>query len=401
MKPRHPTLLTIFLVVFVDLVGFGIVLPLLQFAGKDYGASGWLVGIIIGSYSLMQFLFAPIWGKLSDRWGRRPVLLFSLAASAGSYTLFALSDGWQMLLISRILAGVFGANVAVAQAYIADITPPESRSKGMGLVGMAFGLGFIFGPVIGGISLGNTQSYALPGWIAAGLCGLNFIMALLFLPESLSREHRSGAKPFGNCLPWAEILAPHRSKAMMTLLMVTLFTNIAFTIWETTFGLWLHVNPSFGYAGREFSFLLVYVGLITSCIQGGMIGRLARRYGEIHLVRAGNFFLALGVGLIPVSANLGVLLLVLGCLAIGNGVNRPATYGLASLLSTKSEQGAVLGAIQSASSFARIIGPPIGGSLLDVHRHAPYAAATLSLVVASWLLLGLKTQAAATNPTLG
>src|SRR6266536_6453930 len=187
---RKPSVLVIFLTVFIDLIGFGIVVPLVPLFSKHFGAHGFVIGVIIASFSAMQFIFAPIWGRLSDRIGRRPVLLISTAGAAGSYALFAMSSGMEnhvaglwLLVAARMFAGICGGNITVAQAYIADITPPDQRSQKMGLIGMAFGLGFIFGPILGGVSLkylGNTG----PGWVAAGLCAANFLLACFILVES-------------------------------------------------------------------------------------------------------------------------------------------------------------------------------------------------------------------------
>src|SRR5690349_6168445 len=196
---RKPSVLVIFLTVFIDLIGFGIVLPLLPIYAQDFGAKGWMIGAIVGSYSAMQFLFAPAWGRLSDRIGRRPVLLVSTAGAAASYAIFALGSGLSgekalyVILASRILAGICGANITVAQAYIADITDPENRSRKMGLIGMAFGLGFTFGPPLGSVShkyLGDAG----PGWVAMSLCAANFLFALAVLPESRkpNSEHAGG-----------------------------------------------------------------------------------------------------------------------------------------------------------------------------------------------------------------
>src|SRR5579859_5850162 len=181
---RKPSVLVIFLTVFIDLIGFGIVVPLVPLYSRHFGAHGVLIGVIIASFSAMQFVFSPIWGRLSDRFGRRPILLLSTAGAAGSYVLFAISCGLEshqaaiwLMILSRALAGTCGGNITVAQAYIADITPPEHRSRRMGLIGMAFGLGFIFGPAIGGLSLRYLGSTG-PGWIAASLCAINFVLAL-------------------------------------------------------------------------------------------------------------------------------------------------------------------------------------------------------------------------------
>src|ERR1019366_5695824 len=196
---RKPSMLVIFLTVFIDLIGFGIVVPLVPLFSRHYGASGWLIGIIIASFSAVQFIFSPIWGKLSDRHGRRPILLISTAGAALSYVLFAIGSGFEnhtlaigALLVSRIFAGACGGNITVAQAYIADITPPENRSKRMGLIGMAFGLGFIFGPAISGIAL-KFFGVTGPGW-AAALCTANFVLAYSILAESL----KPGSDPVAN-----------------------------------------------------------------------------------------------------------------------------------------------------------------------------------------------------------
>ena len=194
---RKPSVLVIFLTVFIDLIGFGIVVPLLPAYSRHFGAEGFLIGVVIASFSAMQFVFSPIWGKLSDTFGRRPILLVSTAGASASYMLFAVASGTEahglgfwLLILSRMLAGAFGGNITVAQAYIADITPPKDRSKKMGLIGMAFGLGFIFGPFIGGKSLQLFGSTG-PGWVAAALCAFNFVLACFVLKES--RE--SGAAP--------------------------------------------------------------------------------------------------------------------------------------------------------------------------------------------------------------
>ncbi|MEZ5404704.1 MAG: MFS transporter [Verrucomicrobiia bacterium] len=380
---RKPTLATIFLIVFIDLIGFGIVLPLLQFWGRDLGASGFMVGLIIASFSIMQFLFAPFWGKLSDRFGRRPILLISLLGSTLSYVLFASSASWWGLLISRSFAGFCGANIAVAQAYIADITRPDQRSKGMGLIGMAFGLGFIFGPVIGGLAMGHNHNYALAGWIASGLCGINFVMAIFLLPESLKTK---GTKKEWNRFR-SGFSGKHYSAWVWRLLGVAFCTNLAFTIWETTFGMWLKLNPAFHFNGRQFAYLLACVGVVSAMVQGGLIGRLVKAFGEEKLLRWSNGLMIVANLLLPFCFSLGWLVVVLIGLALGNGICRPTLYGSISLSYSAEEQGTILGAMQSISSLARIVGPLLGGVLIDLHLNAPFWLSVGGLVIASILLL--------------
>ena len=391
---RKPTLATIFLVVFIDLIGFGIVLPLLQFWGRDLGASGFKVGLIIASFSIMQFLFAPFWGRLSDRFGRRPILLISLLGSTLSYVLFANSHSWIELLISRCFAGFCGANIAVAQAYIADITPPEKRSKGMGMIGMAFGLGFILGPVIGGITVGQTHAYGAAGWIASGLCGINFLMAIFLLPESLKTK--------GTSKEWSRfnrgVSGKRYSKWVWCLFGVTFCSNLAFTIWETTFGMWLKQNVHYQFTGQQFSYLLACVGLVSAFVQGGVIGKLVKAFGEEKLLCWSNGLMIATNFLIPFCTSLGWLVFVLVGLALGNGICRPTLYGSVSLSFSSEEQGTILGGLQSISSLARIVGPLLGGWLIDLNLNAPFWLSAASLVVAGILLLQGRAMKVQTKP---
>jgi multidrug resistance protein len=395
---RKPTLLTIFLTVFLDLVGFGIVMPLLQIYGRDQAGAGKLtglmIGVIISSYSLMQFLFAPAWGRLSDRIGRRPVLLVSLFGSTVSYLIFAFAKSWEWVLVSRVFAGVCGANIAVAQAYIADITTRENRAKGMGLIGMAFGLGFILGPVIGGIAVGKEHHYIYAGLIAATLCGINFILAIFHLPESLdpARAREAASARTGRFTGLASVL---RHGVMARLLAVTFLANVAFAIWESTFGQWLNVSPAFHYGMREFGYLLAWTGFISAFMQGGAVGRLVQRFGAAPLLKISVLVFAATSVALPFCGALAPLLVVLAVLALANGVNRPVLSTLLSLNATPSEQGLVLGLSSSCASLARIVGPPAGGALFDLHLPSaawaghgalPFLAASASLLIA-WILV--------------
>src|SRR5437667_2398224 len=252
---KRPSVFIVFLTVFIDLIGFGIVLPLLPIYSKTFGAGGWQIGLLMASYSVMQFLFSPVWGRLSDRIGRRPVLLVSTAGAAVSYSVFALGSGFNgqvalaVLLVSRMFAGICGANITVAQAYIADITPAEDRSRRMGLIGMAFGLGFIFGPALSSMSLSGFTIQPLgirfdgfglqgPGWVAASLCAANFLFAFSRLPESW-RPNSEQVKPRPRLSQWLHTLNQPKVGLLIGLFFLATF---CFTCFEMTLGLLMRVN---------------------------------------------------------------------------------------------------------------------------------------------------------------
>src|SRR5713226_2721353 len=303
---RKPSVLVIFLTVFIDLIGFGIVVPLVPVYSTHFGAHGVVIGIIIASFSAMQFLFAPIWGRLSDRHGRRPILLISTAGAAGSYVLFALSSGmdnhvtalWLMVL-SRMFAGLCGGNITVAQAYIADITPPEERSKKMGLIGMAFGLGFIFGPFIGGKSLQYFGNMG-PGWAAASLCAANFLLALFILTES-RKPGSAQTPPRPHVEQWIHTLGQPK----VGLLVVVFFlATFCFSCFESTLPLVVTDNFHLNIQSDETSastvvYLFAYCGIIGALVQGGAIGRLVRKMGEPRLIAFSLVFTAISLALLP------------------------------------------------------------------------------------------------------
>ncbi len=375
---RKPSLLVIFLSVFIDLIGFGIVLPLLpNFAEdnfrSDFNAKGVLIGGIIASFSLMQFLFAPAWGKLSDRIGRRPVMLISNLGASGSYALFAIAStmsgttGLVWLLISRVFAGICGANLSVASAYIADISPPEKRSARMALIGIAFGLGFIIGPALGATSIevfGNKQA---AGWIASGFCAANFILGWFILGESRkpSSEHVVARPKFTQ---WGHTLAQPK---LGMLIAVFFLATFCFTCFESTFPLILHHRYPGAKSLKLTSWLFTYAGTVAVVVQG-VIGRLVKKYGEPNLIFFSLIVFAVGLAGLPFAKSLPEILVVLALLAIGSGLNRPPVFGMISLNSSPHEQGANLGVAQSFGALARILGPIFAGGLFFVHEALPY-----------------------------
>jgi DHA1 family tetracycline resistance protein-like MFS transporter len=368
---KKPSLVILFLAVFMDLIGFGIVLPLLPLYSKEFGASGWLIGLIMASYSMMQFVCTPAWGRLSDRIGRRPVLLTSSLGAAISYVGFALGSGQSgptaltVLLFSRVFAGIFGSSVTVAQAYIADVSPPEERSKKMGLVGMAFGLGFIFGPALGAFSAVKF-GHSGPGWVAAALCATNFVLAFIYLPES--RQPNSEQAPQRpHFAQWSHTLG--KPKVGLTILLFFLAT-FCFTCFETTLG--LLVDRNFHFDAKHVGYLFAYCGIVGAVVQGGAIGRMVKRFGESGLIAASLLMVAVSLAPLPFVTGMPLLLLVLGVLSIGSSLARPPIFGLISILTPAAEQGATLGVAQSAGSLARIFGPIFAGSLFEIQPSLPY-----------------------------
>jgi len=371
---KRSPLVVLFLTVFIDLLGFGIVLPLLPYYAESFGAGPLTVTLLSSSYSLMQFLFAPVWGRLSDRVGRRPILVLSLAGSALSYLLFGLAGSLAALFATRLLAGVCAANISTAQAYIADVTTPETRAKGMGMIGAAFGLGFIFGPAVGGAL--SRYGYAVPAFFAAGLSLLALALALFRLPESLRQRVGlpGGAARGGFDLGrlWAALVHP----GMGLLLLIFFCSVFAFANLEATFALFVERAARFGYTARETGYLFAYMGVLMSLMQGGLVGRLARRFGERRLVAAGTLMLAAGLGVVPLAPGLGGLMGALALLAFGAGMNTPSLSSLISRSAGADEQGGILGVSQSMASLARILGPAWGGFAFEQFGPAsPYFTA--------------------------
>ena len=361
MPGRRRALVALFVTVLLDLLGFGMILPLLPFYGQDFGASELQIGLLFASFSAAQLVFAPILGRLSDRFGRRPLILGSIAASVVAYLGFAGAGSFAMLLLTRTASGAAAANLGIAQAYIADVTPPEGRAKGMGLIGAAFGLGFVLGPALGGL-LGLVSHVAVPLG-AAGLAALNLVIALVWLPESRSDASRERSRA-GAWLDLAGLARLGRDRLMLGMMLVFFLVTFGFSQMEATLALFC--QRRFGFGQVETSWLFVFVGVVMVAVQGGLVGRLAARFGERRLIHAGIGLMAAGLVALPEASTaaplgpIGILLVASGLLAVGNGLYNPSYLGLLSRVTAADNQGGTLGLSRSFGALARVLGPPAG-----------------------------------------
>jgi len=340
----------LFLVVFVDLLGFGMVIPVMPLYAERLGASAAWTGLLSTGYSAMQFLFAPIWGRLSDRVGRRPVLLLSIAMTGVAFVLYGLATTFPLLLLSRLFAGAATANIAIAQAYVADVTPPEGRAKGMGMIGAAFGLGFVLGPAIGGFL--SKWGLEVAPFAAAGLSALNLAAGWVLLVEP---AHRLAPGREGRIQALLEEL---RKPGIRRMLFIFFLVTMAFSAMEATYA--FLAAERFGLDERGVSWLFAYIGVIVVIVQGGLIGPLTRRLGEKRVLIAGLALQALGLAALPEVVGVGGLLAASAPLALGAGLANPALMALLSRTSREDDQGGTMGLGQSASAIGRIVGPEAG-----------------------------------------
>jgi MFS transporter, DHA1 family, tetracycline resistance protein len=348
-------LASILSIVFIDLIGFGMIIPILPLYAQRFQATEWQIGLLLASYSFMQFLASPVLGWLSDRYGRKPVLLCSLIGSAVGYMLMANAVSLAALFAARILAGISGASVGTASAYIADITPPENRSKRIGLIGAAFGVGFVLGPAIGGIL--SHFSVVAPFWFAAILSILNAIVMWIVLPEP--ERHAVRQQGPVNLRETFEQAGSWR----LGVITVTYFIGIAgFAIVTVIYA--QVSNRRFDLNQSQISYIFVMMGLIGASIQGGAIGRLAKRFGDVDLAITGFAVMALSMMAMPLAHSIPVFLVFSAGLAMGNSLSQPTMSAIASKGASPALQGRVLGIVQSAGSLGRVFGPVIAGILL-------------------------------------
>lgn len=380
MASRTLQYAAIFLTCFIDILGFGIVIPVLPLYAEHFGATALQIGWLIGIFSLAQFFFAPVWGKISDRVGRKPVLLIGLAGTVAGYVLMGLAQTVTALFVARLIAGISGANISAAQAYLADISTPENRARAMGLLGAAFGLGFVFGPALGGWA-GATFNYAAPMYIAAGLAAVNAVFVLFRLPES----HHPGVadRPAERLFP---TLFSHVEKRTFLWSVGGYFLVITgFSIMTSLFALLL--NHRFGLDAKKTGYILAGIGIIGVVIQGGLIGRLVRRCGEPRLALSGAVLMGAGLAWLAFAGSVGSMFAATALVGIGNSLLMPTLSSLASRSAEAEWQGRALGVMQSCGSLARWFGPMIAGVLLSVQLAGDGRAyAFLPLLVSAGVL---------------
>lgn len=359
---KKSALVLIFLTVFIDLLGFGILIPILpSFSVKELKIDEAAIGIAIAAYSFIQFLFNPVLGKLSDKYGRKPVIVVCLFLNAVGYIIFSFTHSYLMLLFSRIIAGIGGSSIGVAQAYIADVTTRENRSKGMGLIGSAFGLGFVFGPLIGGLL--SEFGYAITGFVAAGFSMIAFVLTIFYLPESLKKqnnltevEQNVKKRRLFDVEAMKKILAKPDLAVLVFLFFILTFSFA--NIYGTFALLGLKV---YGFTDIQNGYMFGIVGLTSAIVQGGLIGFVGKIMNKKSMLIIASFLIMVTLALIPYAGTFLGLAIVSIILSYGTGTFQPTILSLISEVTSESEQGITLGLNQSLSSFARVLGPLWGG----------------------------------------
>src|SRR5881296_3920625 len=348
----------IFLTVLIDLVGFGIIMPILPMYAQRFGAQGIGYGALVFVFSAMQFLATALLGRLSDRIGRRPILLTTMLVNAAGYVLFAFAPSYAVLFLARVISGFASGNISAAQAYVADITLPADRARGMGTIGAAFGIGFVLGPMIGGLA-DHYLGHLAPGLIAAGLSLVNFVSASAILPESLAAQHRT-VRPVFDFGHMGEALARPELRPLMLVWLIAPFSFAGYTV-----ALPLHATKALGWGAKELGWLFVVIGTIAAAVQGFLFGRIERRTGARALLIVGLFGMAVSIAVVPYATTSILIYAWTVPLAFANSLFAPAASGLVSIYADPTEQGTILGAAQAFAALGRSFGPLGAGWAYD------------------------------------
>jgi DHA1 family tetracycline resistance protein-like MFS transporter len=374
-------LLIIFLTILVNLIGFGIIIPLLPFYAQTFGASPLVIGLLFASFSLCQLIASPALGDLSDRYGRRPVLVFSLAGTVVSFVMLALAQSVTMLFLSRIVDGLSGGNISTARAYVADITEPKDRARAFGLIGAAFGLGFILGPALSGVLV--RISYTAPIWAAAAITVVATVMALLWLPETVHRTHAGTGNPL-RYLP--ELL---RRSIVRRILVIDFFYWFGFAIFQATFALF--AASRFNFDAAQTGYFFAAFGLLGVVVQAVFIRPVVQRFGDKSTFLLGLVFTVIGLIAAALSRTVTMFAVALVPLALGMGCGTPTVASLVSRVARRDEQGRVQGAASAVESLGRTVGPVWGTASLQRYGEAtPYLSAAAFALLTLLLSVGYR-----------
>ncbi|MBI1977735.1 MAG: MFS transporter [Candidatus Omnitrophica bacterium] len=383
---------TVFLAVLIDLMGFGIILPLLPFYASVFGATPVQVGLLYSIYPFAQLIFSPIWGGLSDRVGRRPIMLLSTLGASVAYLIFGLAHTLALLFISRFIAGVMGGNISTAQAYVADVTTHEDRAKGMGLIGAAFGIGFVIGPAIGALlihpkflesfQISVQNEFALPGFFAAGLSFLSFLLVMYKLPETVKKQENGETKMIKASIftpAFWKFIFEVGQKGFFPLFLISVFL-IVFAQASLYSAFPLFCKNQLGLSADQVGIFFVYMGVIAIVIQGGLIKRLTKKFGEKTLFLAGNILMLTGLALIPFTGSQTTLFFTLGIMSVGGSLNVPTLNSLISKEAPPEKMGVTMGTSQGIASLSRVIGPTWGGFLYEIGFRLPFLLTAVFLL---------------------
>jgi MFS transporter, DHA1 family, tetracycline resistance protein len=380
---KQASLFVIFLTVFIDLIGFGLVTPILPVYIKNMGATNIEIGMITSAYALMNFIFTPLLGSYSDRFGRRPIILATISINVIAFLIFGLAESLPILILSRLFSGIGSANISAAQAYISDISTPENRAKSMGMIGVAFGLGFVFGPLFGGV-LNQFYGIHSVGYAASALCLVNLVWAYFSLPESLKVKNATADIQFIPIQDYKKAL----NKSIIRELFILNWVYIAAFMMMQTYSslLW---KEHYGLNDHQILYIFAFIGITTAFVQGSLIGIMVKKFGEQRLLYYGCVFMIFGLGILPLMPKYlfvhGVVLSITS-IAFGAGCLSPSMTSLLSQHTERQEQGKMLGLSQSFGSLARVIAPSLGGLLYNLAYWLPFVGGAGMMVGCIYLV---------------